>query len=48
MMYLVFLIVTFFSVISLSNVKANLAYITNEKDNTVSVIDVKKKKLLKL
>ena len=26
---------------------ANLAYITNEKDNTVSVIDIKKKKLLK-
>ena len=28
-------------------VKANLAYITNEKDNTVSVIDIKKKKVVK-
>ena len=27
--------------------EANLAYVTNEKDNTVSVIDIKKKKLLK-
>ena len=46
-MNLLFLMVTFFSIISFSSVKANLAYITNEKDNTVSVIDIKKKKLLK-
>ena len=26
---------------------ANLAYITNEKDNTVSVIDIKKNKVIK-
>lgn len=30
-----------------SKTKANLAYITNEKDNTVSVIDINKKKSLK-
>ena len=36
----------FFIAISLSNAKANLAYITNEKDNTVSVIDIKKKKVI--
>ena len=29
--------------LSFNFTKANLAYITNEKDNTVSVIDVKKK-----
>ena len=37
----------FFIAISLSSAKANLAYITNEKDNTVSVIDIKKKKVIK-
>ena len=26
---------------------ANLAYITNEKDNTVSIIDIKKRKVIK-
>ena len=26
---------------------ANMAYITNEKDNTVSVLDIKKKKVVK-
>ena len=31
---------------SLSSAQANLAYITNEKDNTVSVIDIKKKKVI--
>ena len=30
-----------------SEAEANLAYITNEKDNTVSIIDIKKKRLLK-
>ena len=38
-----FFIITF----STNNVKANLAYITNEKDNTVSVLDIKKKKVVK-
>ena len=42
-----FLILTFFSFFSFNNVKANLAYITNEKDNTVSVIDINKKKVVK-
>ncbi len=46
-MKLLFLIVAFFSILSFSNVNANLAYITNEKDNTVSVIDIKKKKVIK-
>mgnify|MGYP003344716582 CR=1 FL=1 len=32
-------------VFTFSKTKANLAYITNEKDNTVSVIDINKKKL---
>ena len=32
-----------FFIFSFSNVEANRAYITNEKDNTVSVIDIKKK-----
>ena len=31
-------------VMSFSTAQANLAYVTNEKDNTVSVIDIKKKK----
>ena len=35
-----------FIAISLSSAQANLAYITNEKDNTVSVIDIKKKKVI--
>ena len=30
-----------------SEAEANLAYITNEKDNTVSIIDIKKKKFVK-
>ena len=30
-----------------SEAEANLAYITNEKDNTVSIIDIKKKKVVK-
>ena len=38
-----FLTLIFFILINLSNAQANLAYITNEKDNTVSVIDIKKK-----
>ncbi len=38
------LVIAFCLTNSLSSVKANLAYITNEKDNTVSVIDIKKKK----
>ena len=29
-----------------TNVKAKMAYVTNEKDNTVSVIDIKKKKVV--
>ena len=33
--------------LSFTNLKANLAYVTNEKDNTVSVIDTKRKKLSK-
>ena len=40
------LVIAFCLTNSLSSVKANLAYITNEKDNTVSVIDIKKKKVI--
>ena len=40
---LFFTLILFFF-LSFTNAKANLAYITNEKDNTVSVIDIKKKK----
>ena len=38
-----FLILTL-SFFCFSGVNANLAYVTNEKDNTVSVIDINKKK----
>ena len=34
-------------VFTFSKTEANLAYITNEKDNTVSVIDINKKKVVK-
>ena len=34
-------------IFTFSKTKANLAYITNEKDNTVSVIDINKKKVVK-
>ena len=39
-----FLVIISVLILNLSSAKANLAYITNEKDNTVSVIDIKKKK----
>ena len=41
-----FLTLIFVIAMCLSSAKANLAYITNEKDNTVSVIDIKKKKVI--
>ena len=41
-----FLILTL-SFFCFSGVNANLAYVTNEKDNTVSVIDINKKKVIK-
>ena len=40
-----FISILFFS---FSKVEANRAYITNEKDNTVSVIDINKKKVIKI
>ena len=43
----IILILLFYSFFNFNFVKANLAYITNEKDNTVSVIDIKKKKVIK-
>ena len=44
MKYFFFISILFFS---FSKVEANRAYITNEKDNTVSVIDINKKKVIK-
>ena len=42
------LLLTFSFVLTcIKDVEANLAYITNEKDNTVSVIDISKKKVIK-
>ena len=41
-----FLTLVFSITMSFSSTRANLAYITNEKDNTVSVIDIKKKKVI--
>ena len=41
-----FLTLVFSIAMSFSSTQANLAYITNEKDNTVSVIDIKKKKVI--
>ena len=35
-----------FNLFIVTNVHSNLAYITNEKDNTVSVVDIKKKKVI--
>ena len=44
MTYFFYLFLTFF--VSETAI-ANMAYITNEKDNTVSVLDIKKKKVVK-
>ena len=44
MKYFFIISILFFS---FSKVEANRAYITNEKDNTVSVIDINKKKVIK-
>ena len=46
-MNIFFTLITFLLFFSSTYVKANLAYITNEKDNTVSVIDIAKKKSYK-
>ena len=46
-MKFVFVTLIYILCFNLTSVKANLAYITNEKDNTVSVIDIDKKKVVK-
>ena len=43
-MYFILNILTVLILLSLNDAKANLAYITNEKDNSVSIIDIKKTK----
>ena len=45
--FLIFFLFFIASFISFEKLNANLAYVTNEKDNTVSVIDIKKKKVIK-
>ena len=45
LLYNIFLIV-FFVFFTTNVVNSNLAYVTNEKDNTVSVIDINKKKVI--
>ena len=42
------IILSFIFVFYVNVTFSNLAYITNEKDNTVSIIDIEKKRLLKL
>ena len=45
-MKLLLILLTPLYILFKSEAEANLAYITNEKDNTVSIIDIKKKNVI--